>query len=168
MNIAQRDEVIQRFQKERATRIMLASLKSGGTGLNLTMASKVILVDLWWNSSIEQQAFCRVFRRGQENETEMVRMVVADSIDDRLLALQERKEKEIGSIMKEEMNKKMTVKDLMGLFGAVGTDDHGREYIITSHDREPAPPTHIMVTEDNEEYLRDKTGWTTLRDALAA
>lgn len=166
MNIAQRDEVVQRFQNDSTTGVMLASLKSGGTGLNLTMASKVILVDLWWNSSIEQQAFCRVFRRGQERETQMVRMVVTNSIDDKLLALQERKDKEIGSIMKEELNKKMTMKDLMDLFGVVGSNDRSREYVINSQDRDPAPPEHVMITEDNEEYLRDKTGWTTLRDAL--
>jgi len=62
-----RDNAITTFRDDRTAKIMIASLKCGGVGLNLTMASCVICVDQWWNSSVEQQAFCRVFRIGQSN-----------------------------------------------------------------------------------------------------
>lgn len=70
-------------------RILLASLKCGGIGLNLTMAQKVIVVDPWWNDSIEQQAFCRVFRIGQAKETSMTRFIVKNTIDTNMIAMYE-------------------------------------------------------------------------------
>lgn len=70
-------------------------------GLNLTMASKVIMVDPWWNSASEQQAFCRVFRIGQKEETFMSRLCVKDTIDSKLVAMQERKQKEIDGVMED-------------------------------------------------------------------
>ncbi len=55
MSSTQRTNVIKEFQDDKKQSIMLASLKSGGVGLNLTMANRVIVVDLWWNSAVEQQ-----------------------------------------------------------------------------------------------------------------
>ena len=55
MGHAEREKAISDFKQDPECRIMIASLKTGGVGLNLTMASKVICVDLWWNSSVEQQ-----------------------------------------------------------------------------------------------------------------
>ena len=54
-----RDKAVQEFETDPTKRVMLASLKSGGLGLNLTMASKVICLDPWWNNAVEQQAFCK-------------------------------------------------------------------------------------------------------------
>lgn len=65
------------------------------------MASKVIMVDPWWNSASEQQAFCRVFRIGQKEETFMSRLCVKDTIDSKLVAMQERKQKEIDGVMED-------------------------------------------------------------------
>lgn len=55
MNIAARDKAIDQFGSNPALKILIASLKCGGVGLNLTMASRVICVDLWWNDAVEQQ-----------------------------------------------------------------------------------------------------------------
>ncbi len=55
MNITARDKVIENFRTQTDLKVMIASLKCGGVGLNLTMASRVICVDLWWNDSVEQQ-----------------------------------------------------------------------------------------------------------------
>lgn len=74
-------------------------------GLNLTMASKVIMIDPWWNSASEQQAFCRVFRIGQKEETFMSRLCVKDTVDERLVEMQERKEAEIEAIMNDDGSK---------------------------------------------------------------
>jgi SNF2 family DNA or RNA helicase len=71
-----RDKAIAEFADKPEIQIMLASLKCGGLGLNLTMASRVICIEPWWNSAVEQQAFCRVFRIGQQKETRMSRFVI--------------------------------------------------------------------------------------------
>jgi SNF2 family DNA or RNA helicase len=66
------------------------------------MASRVIMVDPWWNEASEQQAFCRVFRIGQKDETYMSRLCVKDTVDSRLIAMQERKKKEINEVMEDD------------------------------------------------------------------
>jgi SNF2 family DNA or RNA helicase len=66
------------------------------------MASRVIMVDPWWNEASEQQAFCRVFRIGQKAETYMSRLCVKDTVDSRLIAMQERKKKEINEVMEDD------------------------------------------------------------------
>jgi SNF2 family DNA or RNA helicase len=71
-------------------------------GLNLTMASRVIMIDPWWNSASEQQAFCRVFRIGQVEETFMSRLCVRNTVDARLIEMQERKQREIDSVMEDD------------------------------------------------------------------
>jgi SNF2 family DNA or RNA helicase len=71
-------------------------------GLNLTMASKVIMIDPWWNSASEQQAFCRVFRIGQLEETFMSRLCVKNTVDEHLIKMQTRKDEEIASIMEDD------------------------------------------------------------------
>ncbi|XP_014560185.1 hypothetical protein COCVIDRAFT_34661 [Bipolaris victoriae FI3] len=102
MSLTARNNAIQSFgRKEDDVRIMLASMQCGGLGLNLTMASKVIFIDPWWNSGAEQQAFCRVFRIGQKEKTFMSRLCVQNTIDNRIIEIQERKEKELERVMKE-------------------------------------------------------------------
>jgi SNF2 family DNA or RNA helicase len=91
MTFDARDKSIATFRDDPGTSIMLCSLKAGGVGLNLTMASKVIILDLWFNSSVESQAYCRAFRIGQQKKVEVVRFVVQDSIDEDLISMQERK-----------------------------------------------------------------------------
>jgi SNF2 family DNA or RNA helicase len=65
------------------------------------MASRVIMVDPWWNEASEQQAFCRVFRIGQKEETYMSRFCVTNTVDARLIEMQSRKKKEIDDVMED-------------------------------------------------------------------
>ncbi len=74
MTFAARDKAVLDFAEKPETKVLLASLKAGGVGLNLTMASKVIIIDLWWNGSVEQQAFCRCFRIGQNRPVDICRI----------------------------------------------------------------------------------------------
>lgn len=102
-------------------------------GLNLTMASRVVILDPWYNSAAEQQAFCRVFRFGQTQKTVLTRICVKNTVDEWLIDMQERKQKEIDSVMKEDIPTragKMKVKDVMQLFGRVADDENGRPYIL--------------------------------------
>ncbi|KAL2003529.1 hypothetical protein VTN02DRAFT_3514 [Thermoascus thermophilus] len=95
MTFAARDVSIQEFRNMEELRVMIASLKAGGIGLDLTMANKCILVDPWWNEAVQQQAFCRLFRIGQVKNVEVVKLVVKDTIEDNILNMQVRKTAEI-------------------------------------------------------------------------
>ena len=86
-----RGAVVERFQDPDGPPVMLISLRAGGTGLNLTAADHVFLLDPWWNPAVEDQAADRAHRIGQENPVFVHRLVARDTVEERILALQERK-----------------------------------------------------------------------------
>lgn len=86
-----RGKVVDQFQSEDGPRVMLLSLKAGGTGLNLTAADHVFLMDLWWNPAVEQQAADRTHRIGQTRPVFVHRLVAKDSVEERIVALHTRK-----------------------------------------------------------------------------
>lgn len=130
-----RDKVLTEFAKDDDMKIMIASLKCGGIGLNLTMASKVICIDLWFNSCMEQQAFCRVFRIGQESETFITRFIVNKSADDKLMDMQLKKNALIGrAIDDKSVLSKLTTHDILRLFGEVKFDQNKRPFIHLDDD----------------------------------
>ncbi|MBO9571489.1 MAG: DEAD/DEAH box helicase family protein [Chitinophagaceae bacterium] len=86
-----REKAIQRFQNDKNCRVFLISLKAGGVGLNLTAADYVYIVDPWWNPAVEQQAIDRTHRIGQTKNIMAYRMICKDTIEDKILQLQERK-----------------------------------------------------------------------------
>ena len=83
--------VVGEFQSEGGPPVMLLSLKAGGTGLNLTAADHVFLVDPWWNPAVEDQAADRAHRIGQDKPVMVYRMVARDTVEERILELQARK-----------------------------------------------------------------------------
>jgi SNF2 family DNA or RNA helicase len=86
-----RGAVTARFQSPEGAPVMLMSLKAGGTGLNLTAADHVFLVDPWWNPAAEAQAADRAHRIGQERPVMVYRMIAQGTVEERILGLQERK-----------------------------------------------------------------------------
>ncbi|MEW5852269.1 MAG: DEAD/DEAH box helicase [Myxococcota bacterium] len=86
-----RGEVTARFQAAEGAPVMLISLKAGGTGLNLTAADHVFLVDPWWNPAVEAQAADRAHRIGQERPVMVYRLVSQGTVEERILGLQEKK-----------------------------------------------------------------------------
>ncbi len=86
-----REKAIQRFQNDENCRVFLISLKAGGVGLNLTAADYVYIVDPWWNPAVEQQAIDRTHRIGQTKNIMAYRMICKDTIEDKILQLQEKK-----------------------------------------------------------------------------
>jgi non-specific serine/threonine protein kinase len=86
-----REKAIQNFQENDDCRVFLISLKAGGVGLNLTAADYVYIVDPWWNPAVEQQAIDRTHRIGQTKNIFAYRMICVDTIEDKILQLQERK-----------------------------------------------------------------------------
>jgi SWI/SNF-related matrix-associated actin-dependent regulator of chromatin subfamily A3 len=90
---ANRDGAIREFQshEDDTPDVMLVSLKAGGVGINLTAASRVYMLDPWWNPAVEEQAMDRVHRLGQTRDVEVVRFAARDTIEERMLDLQQRK-----------------------------------------------------------------------------
>lgn len=88
---AERERAIQHFQKNEDCRVFLISLKAGGIGLNLTAADYVYIVDPWWNPAVEQQAIDRTHRIGQTKNIFAYRLICKDTIEEKMLILQDRK-----------------------------------------------------------------------------
>lgn len=86
-----RNAVVQHFMKNVHCTVFLVSLKAGGVALNLTEASRVYMMDSWWNPSVEYQAMDRVHRLGARRPVECIKLVVEDSIESRIVQLQEKK-----------------------------------------------------------------------------
>jgi superfamily II DNA or RNA helicase len=86
-----RAAVVAEFQSEAGPPVMLISLKAGGTGLNLTAADHVFLLDPWWNPAVEDQAADRAHRIGQDRPVIVYRMIAKDTVEERIFALQEKK-----------------------------------------------------------------------------
>ncbi len=86
-----RQGVVDKFQTSAGPPVLLMSLKAGGTGLNLTAADHVFLMDLWWNPAVEDQAADRAHRIGQERPVFVYRLVAKDTVEERILDLQKRK-----------------------------------------------------------------------------
>ena len=86
-----REKAIQSFQNDESKRVFLISLKAGGVGLNLTAADYVYIVDPWWNPAVEQQAIDRTHRIGQDKNIFAYRMICVDTIEDKIIQLQEKK-----------------------------------------------------------------------------
>ena len=86
----ERGGVVRQFQSK-SVPLMLVSLKAGGVGLNLTAADTVIHLDPWWNPAVQAQATARAHRIGQDQPVFVYKLIVAGSIEERMLALQDRK-----------------------------------------------------------------------------
>lgn len=90
-NKEDRRELVSRFQKDDTT-LFLISLKAGGTGLNLTSAEAVIHFDPWWNVSAQNQATDRAYRIGQTNNVQVYKLIMKNSIEEKIQKLQEQKQ----------------------------------------------------------------------------
>ena len=86
-----REEVVARFQADERPGVFLISLKAGGTGLNLTAASYVVLFDPWWNPAVEAQAIDRTHRIGQTRNVIAYRLLTMGTLEEKIWELQQRK-----------------------------------------------------------------------------
>jgi superfamily II DNA or RNA helicase len=97
-----RAELVDKFQSDRSQTVFLLSLKAAGFGLNLTAASYVILCDPWWNPAVEAQAIDRTHRIGQTQPVVAYRLVAADTVEQKILAMQREKAALAASVVQEE------------------------------------------------------------------
>lgn len=114
----ERERAIQNFQNDEDCRVFLISLKAGGVGLNLTAADYVYIVDPWWNPAVEQQAIDRTHRIGQTKNIFAYRMICKDTIEDKILTLQERKKELARDLISDDQGfvKSLTKEDVEYLF----------------------------------------------------
>lgn len=115
---ADREKAIQNFQTNEKCRVFLISLKAGGVGLNLTAADYVYIVDPWWNPAVEQQAIDRTHRIGQTKNIFAYRMICKDTIEDKILKLQDRKRILAKELISDDQSfvKSLTKEDVEYLF----------------------------------------------------
>ena len=113
-----REKAIQSFQNDTTCRVFLISLKAGGVGLNLTAADYVYIVDPWWNPAVEQQAIDRTHRIGQTKNIFAYRMICKDTVEDKILSLQEKKKALAADLITDDSGfvKNLTREDLEYLF----------------------------------------------------
>jgi SNF2 family DNA or RNA helicase len=124
MNADARNDAINRFTDKRNTKIMLISLKAGNAGLNLVAASRVIILDPFWNPFIEMQAVDRAHRIGQQRPVEVHRILIQKTVEDRIIELQERKKRLVDEALSEGASKslgRLGVRELAFLFGVEGS-----------------------------------------------
>jgi non-specific serine/threonine protein kinase len=109
---------VRRFQDNEHCRVFLMSLKAGGVGINLTEADYVYLIDPWWNPAVEQQAIDRAHRIGQTKKVFAYKMICKDTIEEKILLLQDKKKGIAKELISTEQGfiKKLTKEDVIGLF----------------------------------------------------
>ncbi len=117
-SVGDRQKAIDNFQSNPECRVFLISLKAGGVGLNLTAADYVYIVDPWWNPAVEQQAIDRTHRIGQTRNIFAYRMICKDTVEDKIIQLQEKKRTLAKELISDDAGfvKKLSRDDIEYLF----------------------------------------------------
>lgn len=133
MNANQRADAVDDFRNERKNvRIMLISLKAGNAGLNLNIASQVIILDPFWNPYIEEQAIDRAHRIGQNRPVKVHRVLIKGTVEDRIITLQEKKRATISEALDEKAHQSISrlgVHELAYLFGVTANPTQAVQYV---------------------------------------
>ncbi|CAM6085783.1 unnamed protein product [Calypogeia fissa] len=112
----QREQVIKNFSNDPKILVMLISLKAGGVGLNLTAASHAFLLDPWWNPAVEEQAIMRIHRIGQVRDVFVKRFICKDTVEQRMLLVQARKQRMIAGALNNQEVRAARLEELKMLF----------------------------------------------------
>jgi superfamily II DNA or RNA helicase len=112
-----RQDIVKQFNTDRSIPVFLISLKAGGSGLNLTGADMVIHYDPWWNPAVEDQATDRAHRIGQKNTVYSVKLITKNTVEEKVLAMQQRKKSVIDATLEKEgdFSKSLTWDDVQEL-----------------------------------------------------
>ncbi len=116
--VKNRNTIIQKFNSAKEPCVMLASLKAGGVGINLTAAEVVIHFDVWWNSAVENQATDRAHRIGQSKTVQVYRIIAKNTIEERVCQVQNQKQELVKKTLVEDVNffKSLSHEELLKLF----------------------------------------------------
>ncbi|OHD18255.1 MAG: hypothetical protein A2086_04055 [Spirochaetes bacterium GWD1_27_9] len=117
-SVKHRDKQIKQFQDDKDTNVFLLSLKAGGVGINLTAADYVFLFDPWWNPAVERQAVDRSHRIGQTKKVIVYKFIVKNTVEEKILKLQESKKELVSQLITEEASffKSLSKSDIINLF----------------------------------------------------
>mmetsp|Transcript_9621 Transcript_9621/g.15771 ORF Transcript_9621/g.15771 Transcript_9621/m.15771 type:complete len:192 (-) Transcript_9621:1530-2105(-) len=125
MTQTKRQNSIATFDSDSNVNVFIISFKAGGVGLNLTSASVMFCLDPWWNPSLEKQLHDRVHRIGQTRPVHIYRLIAKDTVEERIVALQERKSSMANEVLSDgingdlipvQNNNKLSLQDLKDLF----------------------------------------------------
>jgi SNF2 family DNA or RNA helicase len=97
-----REAIVNEFQNNASVRVFLISTKAGGTGLNLTEADYVYIVDPWWNPAVENQAIDRSHRIGQNKNVVAVRLICPDTVEEKIMLMQDSKKELVNNLIKTD------------------------------------------------------------------
>lgn len=117
VNAKKRSELVELFNTERNPQIMLVSLKAGGVGLNLIGGNNLFLLDQHWNPALEEQACDRIYRVGQKKDVVIHRFLCVNTVEERIVQLQEKKKSIANSVLYGGKSQKLTLDDLKTIFG---------------------------------------------------
>ena len=142
-----REANLNKLRNNRATRVLLCSLRAGALGLNLTAASRVVILEPFWNPFVEEQAIDRVHRLNQTLDVKIYKMTIKDTVEERILDLQNRKrELANATIEGKSAAGKLTMKDMLGLFGR----DAESRYTSKQDDLGFTQSTRLLSREDDD------------------
>ncbi|MCD0487141.1 SNF2-related protein [Pedobacter sp. MC2016-14] len=115
----ERGEVVSEYQENTDLKVFLISIKAGGVGLNLTQADYVFILDPWWNPAVEQQAIDRSHRIGQNKKVFIYKFITKDTVEEKILALQNRKKRLASSLIttEESFIKSLSKEDIQEILG---------------------------------------------------
>lgn len=149
MQPVQREAALTKIKEDDNCQVILVSFKAGSTGLNLTACNNVILVDLWWNPALEvllspvlhnssltsllqDQAFDRAHRYGQTRPVYIYKLKIDDTVEERILVLQEKKRALAKAALSGEKikNMKLGMDELLALFRPGGREDDEEDSLI--------------------------------------
>jgi SNF2 family DNA or RNA helicase len=113
-----RMQEVEKFQKMKEFKVFLISLKAGGVGLNLTAADYVFMLDPWWNPAAEAQAIDRAHRIGQDKNVFVCKFITQDSVEEKILKIQERKRQLSADLITAEaaFSKSLSREDIAEIF----------------------------------------------------
>lgn len=114
-----RQLLVDKFQKDNKYKVFVMTLKTGGVGLNLTAADTIFIYDPWWNKTVENQAIDRAYRLGQDRTVFSYKLILKDTIEEKILQLQESKIKLLDNLISEDSSslKTLTEKDIEFILG---------------------------------------------------
>lgn len=118
-NTKDRQHLVNKFQKDDKYKVFVMTLKTGGVGLNLTAADTIFIYDPWWNKTVENQAIDRAYRLGQDRTVFSYKLILKDTIEEKILQLQELKSKLLDDVISEDnlSNKSFTETEIEFILG---------------------------------------------------
>ncbi|KAJ5105773.1 hypothetical protein NUU61_003120 [Penicillium alfredii] len=148
-----REASLNKLRNNSGTRVLLCSLRAGALGLNLTAASRVVILEPFWNPFVEEQAIDRVHRLNQTIDVKIYKLIVKNTVEERIVDLQDRK-RELANMTIEGKSAagKLTMRDMMALFGR----DAESGYTDKQGTLDFKQPTRLLSsTEDSQPSSRN-------------